>query len=226
MDAPLIDYLEEEIPGTGPDRRSQGRPVIPKAVCHCREQSGVPAMAISGSELQVRIDEFQQDLGRLEVIHVIRKHITTGPSVVLQDGDYYDLRNEVASHFQLHPSAVVVVGSCRTGFPASSRQTLTCPLPVHLRRGPGRSFPRERFENFWDLVFEQWRSDRLWAGTSRYHGFLRGTVQCGGCGPVDYPLQGDSGRSRSGSSSRTVSPVNGSKGSDLSALACIATGAA
>lgn len=63
-----------------------------------------------------RVDRFLVDLAALQPGEVIRKHITTGMPVGITDEMYFDLRNIIANEFELHPSAVVLVGSCRTGF--------------------------------------------------------------------------------------------------------------
>lgn len=73
-------------------------------------------MPLDAQELERRVIAFKLDLGQMETIDVIRKHITTGGPAVFADAAYYDLRNEVAHHFDLHPSSVVIVGSCRVGF--------------------------------------------------------------------------------------------------------------
>lgn len=117
-----------------------------------------------------RIEEFQHDLRHMEPLKVIRKHITTGTSAVLPESEYYKLKDEVAGHFELHPSKVIVVGSCRTGFS----------LKPHKRYEPFGDasdvdiaiISRERFDAYWDLVFRHWRFNHPWARTRRYRAFL------------------------------------------------------
>jgi predicted nucleotidyltransferase len=118
---------------------------------------------------QTLVNEFKNDLQSMDTVSLIRKHITTGPSAVLTATEYYDLRNEVADHFGLHPSQVVVIGSCRTGFSLKPRQ-----LYQACQDGSDVDLAvvsREKFEAYWDLVFEHWRARRYWP-TKRYRRFL------------------------------------------------------
>ena len=78
-------------------------------------------------EHAARVDAFQiavrEQAGRPEGrISIVRRFITTGPPVGLHTNAYYRLRSEGASLYDLHPSAVVVVGSCRTGFSISKKE--------------------------------------------------------------------------------------------------------
>jgi hypothetical protein len=128
-------------------------------------------MAAFENEHADRIALFQSDLRDLDIFKVIRKHITTGPSAVFTDDAYYELRNEVADHFRLHPSAVVLVGSGRTGFSLSPNKRYrpfsdSSDVDIAI-------ISRQAFDSYWDLVFEHWRADRYWAQTIRYRKFLR-----------------------------------------------------
>jgi hypothetical protein len=67
------------------------------------------------AEHTARVQEFQRDV-TVNIGNCIRRHITTGDAVGLSQATYYELRRMVAAWLSLHPSAVVVVGSCRTGF--------------------------------------------------------------------------------------------------------------
>lgn len=117
------------------------------------------------------VQGFRVDLASLDVREVVRKHITTGMPVVISTVDYYELRREVAEHFDLHPSAVVLVGSCRLGFslrrekrytPAQSGSDLDLAL-----------ISAERFDDYWDRVFEYARSDAAWKTSKKYQRFVR-----------------------------------------------------
>ncbi len=129
------------------------------------------SMAVEPNDHLRRVTEFQDDLRRMEPIKVIRKHITTGGSAVLTEGVYYELRNEVADHFGLHPSEVVLVGSCRMGFslkPYKRYEPFGASSDVDLA-----IISREKFDEYWDLVFRYWRSNRVWSRTKYYRAFLR-----------------------------------------------------
>lgn len=46
----------------------------------------------------------------------IRKYITTGQPVAIDSETYYTIRRRVSQQFGVHPSSVVLVGSCKLGF--------------------------------------------------------------------------------------------------------------
>src|SRR5580658_7531529 len=73
-------------------------------------------MSTAKNQHEQRVVQFRSDLVALGPMEVIRKHITTGKPVALTEDDYFTLRNKVAQKFELHPTAVILVGSCRTGF--------------------------------------------------------------------------------------------------------------
>ena len=68
------------------------------------------------SEIQVRLDQYKEDLSVLSPIQIVRKHIIYGESCILSQDRYFDLRSEIAEHFQLHPNEILVVGSAKLGF--------------------------------------------------------------------------------------------------------------
>jgi hypothetical protein len=128
-------------------------------------------MAFDQIAHQARVNEFKNDLSTLEFIRVVRKHITTGSSAVLAPSVYYELRDEVADHFKIHPSAVVLIGSGRTGFslkPSKRFEAFGDASDLDLA-----IVSREKFDEYWDLVFAHWQSNRLWSRTRRYRHFLR-----------------------------------------------------
>jgi len=127
-------------------------------------------MAVDRIDHDHRVAEFQHDLQHMDLMKVIRKHITTGSLAVLPEAEYYALRDEVADHFKLHPSKVIVVGSCRTGFilkPSKRYEPFGDSSDVDIA-----IISQERFDAYWDLVFQHWRSTPLWAKTKRYKTFL------------------------------------------------------
>lgn len=108
------------------------------------------------------VDEFKTSLLAHDLTDVIRRHITTGEPVALKGEEYFRLRRVVAHEFSLHPSAVVVVGSCRLGFT--------------LKKVRGHSYRPLRndsdvdvavvstslFEMMWDAVFAVTYANRNW----------------------------------------------------------------
>ncbi len=67
-------------------------------------------------EIQKRIDRFKSDLSKMHVPAVVRKYITFGDCYILDSDKYFDLKAEVAEHFDVHTSEVLIVGSAKLGF--------------------------------------------------------------------------------------------------------------
>ena len=68
------------------------------------------------NEAEKRLCQFKKDLSVLPPIQIVRKHIISGECCFLSQHQYFDLRSEVADHFDLHPNEVLVVGSTKLGF--------------------------------------------------------------------------------------------------------------
>jgi hypothetical protein len=128
-------------------------------------------MAASDPGHQHRVTEFKNDLREMDLTKLIRKHITTGGSAVFTDSIYYELRDTIADHFNLHPSAVVLVGSGRLGFslkPTKRYEPFGASSDLDFAVVSG-----DAFDLYWDRLFNHSRSDRIWSGTKRYKSFLR-----------------------------------------------------
>ena len=68
------------------------------------------------AEIQDRISKFKSDLLELKVGPLVQRHITTGPSFLLNDDQYHLLRARVAAKWGLHPNEILMVGSAKLGF--------------------------------------------------------------------------------------------------------------
>jgi predicted nucleotidyltransferase len=117
---------------------------------------------------------FKADLAALPVKDVIRKHISTGKPHLFSEHEYYELRSTIASEFRLHPSSVVVVGSARTGFSLS---------PKHRFRSVQPSsdidvaiVSQERFDDYWERVFNYSRKDIAWQAKRFKTNLFRGWI--------------------------------------------------
>ena len=118
-----------------------------------------------------RVARFCADLAVLEPSEVIRKHITTGNPVSISEEQYVERRKLVAKEFELHPTSVVLVGSCRTGFsiaPKTRYRLATSNSDLDLAIV---SF--ERFDSYWDDVFAYSSTDRAWRNSREYREFAR-----------------------------------------------------
>ena len=70
-----------------------------------------------------RVETFRAEVRQLvgkaaftDTLPLIRRYITTGQPVGITPDTYHDLWHQIADGLDLHPNAVVVVGSSRTGF--------------------------------------------------------------------------------------------------------------
>ena len=127
-------------------------------------------MSFAGSEQSESVEQFKADLAALEIREVVRKHITTGMPAAIHADEYYELRRDVAAHFDLHPNAVILVGSCRMGFA----------LKPEKRWQPARAgadfdlalVSADRFDDYWDRVFQLARSDLAWRKSAEFRRFV------------------------------------------------------
>ena len=67
-----------------------------------------------------RVSDFVHDVN-VDIDQCIRRHITTGDPVGISQITYYELRHAIADWLVIHPSKVVVIGSCRVGFTIKPR---------------------------------------------------------------------------------------------------------
>ena len=117
-----------------------------------------------------RVLRFPTNLKALPPGEVIRKYITTGMPVALTEEEYFTLRNTIADEFQLHPSGVIVVGSCRTGFSVAPEQR-------YREARPGSDLDvaivsLERFDRYWDDVFAYSEANDAWKTSREYGRFI------------------------------------------------------
>ena len=118
-----------------------------------------------------RVRRFCSDLRTLKPNEVIRKHITTGMPVELAEEVYFALRNTIADEFELHPSEVIIVGSCRMGFSIAAKKRYRAAKPNSDLDVAMVSM--ERFDQYWDAVFAYSARDRAWKHSPRHGEFVR-----------------------------------------------------
>lgn len=112
------------------------------------------------------VKAFKAELADPDLLAVVQKHLSTGRPVALSDDDYFQLRRLVAAQFQLHPSAVIVVGSTRTGFSLNPRHAFR---PIASGSDIDVAIvSADRFDDYWDRVFEYTRSDYAWDDARRF----------------------------------------------------------
>jgi hypothetical protein len=128
----------------------------------CEMTAQDPGLAKKGdSAHDARVSSFQRDLAGNDLQDVIRQHITTGNPVAIEADAYYQLRRTIARRFAVHPSAVILVGSCRTGFSLKPEKRY---LPVAPDSDVDIAMVSpQQFDTYWDKVFDLARKDRGWA---------------------------------------------------------------
>lgn len=112
-----------------------------------------------------RLENFKRDLRAEHLKDVIRKHITTGDPAIIPADIYFDLRRRVADRFNLHPSEVVLVGSCRLGFSLKQKgRDWARYLPAQPSSDVDLAIVSPGlFDSYWDRVFDLVRNNRDWS---------------------------------------------------------------
>lgn len=117
------------------------------------------------------VGRFREDLRRYSVDEVVRRYITTGVPVALDQESYFKLRQTVASQFEMHPSSVILVGSLRLGF---SIKPTKCFSPANDGSDLDLAIiDREFFEKLWDGVFEYAHNNAAWRASEPFKNFKR-----------------------------------------------------
>jgi hypothetical protein len=122
---------------------------------------------VDGATLNPFLLEMQAAIDEQLRADFIRKHIITGEPVVIDRNTYFDLRRRVAAEFDIHPSEVILVGSCRLGFSLKLKG---------FRRDRKRRYvavtnssdvdvavvSQKLFDEIWDAVFHTIYPNRDW----------------------------------------------------------------
>lgn len=131
---------------------------------------------IEESEVEARLSSFRLDLAQMKTEHIIQKHITFGSPVALRSDEYFHLKSEVAAHFEIHPTQVVMVGSGKMGFSIVSEKR-------YRRFGESSDIDiaivcPELFERFWQAVFDYQQGGAYWPEKDRFVSYLfRGWIR-------------------------------------------------
>lgn len=112
---------------------------------------------------QLRVTRFRADLAAAEISDVIRKHITTGEPVGVEPDTYFQLRKQIAGEFAVHPSAIVLVGSCRLGFSLKNKKGGRYTPITQASDVDVAVVSDALFDSYWNQVFDVVQDDRSWA---------------------------------------------------------------
>ena len=124
-------------------------------------------MALGEDDYNARLDAFRTDLGRPSE-EIVQKYILTGSPAALSEDEYFELRDTVARHFDIHPVEVVLVGSCRVGFTLWEKPRKNRPRYSAVESGSDIDLAVVSpllFDRLWDGVFEYARGDSAFVGT-------------------------------------------------------------
>ena len=112
----------------------------------------------------MEIENFRIDISSLDPVEVVRKDIIFGHPHAVDVSQYYSLRRDVATQYDIHPSEVLLVGSGMLGFSI---------------------VPQKRYREFCDesdldiVILAPSLFDRMWSEVNSY-------VRKGGSWPKEY----------------------------------------
>lgn len=134
--------------------------------------------------IEQRIESYKSDLLSLTPERVLRKHIVFGECYWLDHDLYYELKQDVATHFGIHPSEVVLVGSGKLGF-SIAEKTITDPKngniveikPRYREFGDDSDLdvailsPR-LFDTIWYKVYQYKKTKPIWPNEAQFKKYL------------------------------------------------------
>jgi hypothetical protein len=120
--------------------------------------------------VEASIQSFRAELRQRSVSELVQRHITSGECVTLTAASYFELKNRVAAHYQLHISEVLIVGSAKTGFSIA---------PDKRYRAFGETSDIDvvicssgLFDAFWKDVFDYWTRGETWPALGDFRKYL------------------------------------------------------
>lgn len=110
--------------------------------------------------IEEKIREFRDELRALDPLAMVQRRVTHGSCHVLDDDQYFSLKDAVAKQYGIHHSQVVVVGSAKLGFSIAPRKryrafTETSDIDVALASPT-------LYDAFWLDAFDYWSRGGEW----------------------------------------------------------------
>lgn len=128
-------------------------------------------MPLVAEQVDSLIAAFRNDLGVLSDENVVHKHILTGSSVVVAEAAYFEIRSKTAEEFNICPSEVLMVGSCKTGF------SLKDAYPYRHARIDSdidvAIVSEGMFQEYWEAVFHFANQSHEFRNSRKYDTFAR-----------------------------------------------------
>lgn len=122
------------------------------------------------------IAEFKNDLLTHDPLRITRKYLLTGTPFIIDSAKYIELKEAVASHFDIHPSEVYMVGSGKMGFSIKSSRRYMCfgdssDIDLAIVSTP-------LFEKVWTEIHGYYESSGWWEKGNEFkdylfHGWIR-----------------------------------------------------
>ncbi len=123
-----------------------------------------------------RITRFRSDLPHLPANQIVRKYVTSGDSFILNEDQFFSLRQEIADQFSIHPDEVYLVGSAKLGFSIAPRKRYrpfgdTSDLDVAV-------VSATLFDDIWQDVFQYRTAVGYWPAEAEFKDYLfRGWIR-------------------------------------------------
>ena len=129
----------------------------------------------AGTAVEEKIKRFKADL-HLDTTQIVRKHITMGESEVLTQDLHFELRNEVAEHFDINPADVLLVGSGKLGFSLAPQKRYQ---PFGDSSDLDLAIISDRlFDEVWHSVVDYKNGGRYWPKFNDFkHHFFSGWIR-------------------------------------------------
>lgn len=127
-------------------------------------------------EIAERISRFKADLPIMRADRIVRRYVTSGDSYILDDGSFFELRQEIADNFGIHPNDVYLVGSGKLGSSIAPKKRYrpfadTSDLDIAV-------VSNELFDGIWKDVFAYKTSVGYWPAETEFKDYLfRGWIR-------------------------------------------------
>ena len=175
-------------------------------------------LPVSEQAIEDRRARFKIDVRKFSASSVVDRHVIFGDCYILDKDSYFNLKEQIAGHFRIHPPQVVMVGSGKLGLasPIPSVIALSARHPIWT----SRSYPRTSLISYGKKFSK--------TGGHSVTGPARTTSRLiwhgAGSGPTSFRRPRSSRLRMIGGSSSTLLPLLGTLVDIKFAVACIAIG--
>jgi hypothetical protein len=131
---------------------------------------------VSEEVIEERRARFKVDVRKFASSSVVDRHVIFGDSYILDDDSYFNLKERIADHFNIHPPQVVMVGSGKLGFSIANPKRYrsfgeTSDLDIAI-------VAPNLFDRIWEEVFRARGKFGYWPEEFRFSSYLaRGWIR-------------------------------------------------